>query len=215
MISVIIPTLWKVNFLNQINLLLDLNAVKEIIVINNDKTVTPEWFSSLNNDKIVEVKVNKNIFVNPAWNMGVRLAKYNNIFLNSDDVILDSYDFLQTIDDILMIEDCLIGCSKSCYEYKLSNDLVVVDENGDRPFGYGCMMFFKKDTFKPIPEEFKVWYGDEFLYQRYKNKRKAKSITNINMSKTGLGATTPFVLDICKKDDEIGFQNYLSSYLKD
>lgn len=213
MFSVIIPTLWKVNFFDQINFLLNLDVVKEIIVINNDRTATPEWFSSLNNDKIIEVKVNKNIFVNPAWNMGVRLAKYDNIFLNSDDVTLDSYDFLNIVDTVLAHEDCLIGCSNSCYNYKLANDLVITDENGDRPFGYGCMMFFRKNTFKPIPEEFKVWYGDEFLYQRYKNKRKTKSLSNINMSKTGLGATTPFVVDVCKNDDQVGFQQYLPGYL--
>lgn len=206
--------MWKINFKDQLQLLTKLSLVKEILIINNDKNTTPDWFLTLNDDKLIEVRPQSNIFVNPAWNLGVRLAKCDHIFLNSDDVIVNSYDFISHIYEKISNEDCLIGCSESCYTYTLPDNPLIIDEVGNRPYGYGCMFFFPKKSFKPLPEQFKIWYGDDFLFQIFKSKNKAKSISQINMSQTKTGATTIHVLPVCRQDETMGYNSTLIEYLK-
>lgn len=84
MYSVIIPTLLKSELIWK--LLDDLNncpAVGEILVIDN----SGRFKSDL--EKVKRVEVPENIFVNPAWNLGVSLAQFENICLCNDDVNFD------------------------------------------------------------------------------------------------------------------------------
>ena len=70
--TVIIPTLWKSDRTKQ--LLSDLNAceyVDEIIVINNQLTDVLD----AKVEKVRHISFGKNIYVNPAWNKGIELAK--------------------------------------------------------------------------------------------------------------------------------------------
>ena len=71
--SIIIPTLWKSNRIGK--LLFDLikcEFVDEIILIDNAGKFF-EHFEAL--DKVKLVQMGENIYVNPAWNLGIKLAK--------------------------------------------------------------------------------------------------------------------------------------------
>ena len=56
MISVVLPTLWRVEFKEQFELLHNNDAVSEFILINNDTTQTPDWVNSKKYKKLIEVK---------------------------------------------------------------------------------------------------------------------------------------------------------------
>ena len=73
MISVIIPTMFKVDRLFEtITELSNCIEVGEIILINNTNNNV-----SINIPKVRYIYEGKNTYVNPAWNKGVSLAKFN------------------------------------------------------------------------------------------------------------------------------------------
>jgi hypothetical protein len=163
MFSIIIPTIWKNNRI--IKLLEELNtnkSVGEIIIINNNKENTPNI--GLNSDKLKIITPDKNIYVNPSWNLGVKKAKYDNIALCNDDITFNTkiFSYLKPKDD------SLIGLDDSCY--KLIEDqkyqLII---NKKLNYGFGCLLIFNKNSYKPIPEFLKIWYGDNYLHKNTKN----------------------------------------------
>jgi glycosyltransferase involved in cell wall biosynthesis len=82
--SVIIPTLWKSNRIHQ--LLKDLISsefVDEIILIDNAGKYF-EYYEALDKVKLIQVK--ENIYVSPAWNLGVEIAKNEHIAICNDDI---------------------------------------------------------------------------------------------------------------------------------
>ena len=70
--SIIIPTLWKSNRTDK--LLKDLEEceyVDEIIVIDNSSIYETDRTIG----KIRMISKGENIYVNPAWNLGIKIAK--------------------------------------------------------------------------------------------------------------------------------------------
>ena len=224
MISVVLPTLWKIEFNEQLNRLHQSNVVGEILLINNDRANTPSWYDSEKYPKIVEIIPHRNIFVNPAWNMGVRMAKYENIMLQSDDVVSVNYDFLTDIDNQLQSNDCLIGVGKSCYDVTLvlnrTNDNIKFHDisNTARDIGFGCMMFFRKNSYKHIPDEYLVWRGDDLLIDLFNHRNKqVLTIVNQPLAGTKFG-TTVDLPEFSWKEEKEGsvdkYNTYLTEYLK-
>lgn len=223
MISVVLPTLWKVKFDDQLNKLHESESVGEIILINNDRANTPSWYNSEKYSKLVEIIPHRNIFVNPAWNMGVRMAKYENIMLQSDDVVSINYNFLTDIDNELQSNDCLIGVGKSCYAVSVLNEtehnIKFHDiSNTVRDMGFGCMMFFKKNSYKPIPEEYLIWRGDDLLIDLFKHKnKKIQTIINLPLAGTKFSLTADlpeFSWKQAKEGSVDKYNNCLAEYLK-
>ena len=82
MISVIMPTMWQGNrAIETLKALSKYQSVGEIILIDNSET-PPD----LKIDKLVHIKEYKNTYVNPAWNKGYRLAKFDKLLFVNDDV---------------------------------------------------------------------------------------------------------------------------------
>ena len=82
--SIIIPTLWKSNRIHK--LLRDLikcQFVDEIILIDNAGKFF-EYYEAL--DKVKLVQAGENIYVNPAWNLGIKIAKNNCVAILNDDI---------------------------------------------------------------------------------------------------------------------------------
>lgn len=223
MISVVLPTLWKIKFDEQLNRLHESSVVGEILLINNDRANTPSWYNSEKYPKIVEIIPHRNIFVNPAWNMGVRMAKYENIMLQSDDVVSANYTFLADIDNELRSNDCLIGTGNSCYDRSFesantSDNIKFHDiSNTVRDIGFGCMMFFRKNSYKHIPDEYLIWRGDDFLIDLFKHKnKKVQTIVNLSLAGTGF-ATTVDLPEFSWKESKEGpidkYNTFLAEYL--
>jgi hypothetical protein len=218
MISIVIPTLWRVDFKDQFELFHDNNVVNEVILINNDTTKTPDWVNSRKYKKLIEIKPHSNIFVNPAWNIGVKLASSNNIMLQNDDVICENYNFLNQIDMYLDNENCLIGVAKECYTNQNNSDMFLENiSNKNRDWGFGCMMFFRKAMYRDIPKEYRLWKGDDFLIDLYKHKKlNTYTINGLNMHGTKVSATIDDSEFNWKwnEADNLDYNSFLEKYLE-
>jgi hypothetical protein len=156
MFTVVIPTIWKPDtFEEQLNSLCCSEYVDEIILINNDKKITPN-FNILNHKKILHVTPPRNLVVNPSWNLGVNLSNNNNICLLNDDILFDLNVFKFMLDHK---EKTLCGLAMNNQEGDLR--LVLSDT---RIHGFGCMMFVRKDTYDRIPDNLIYLHGDDYLF---------------------------------------------------
>lgn len=137
--------------------------VDEIILIDNNFNKA----SNLNDyKKVVHIKNETNLYVNPSWNLGVKLSRNENVIISNDDLVI------KNIDDILShapVNDYdLIGL-----DYKninKGNGLVFRNSIINMEKGFGCFIITKKSKYVDIPEEIKIWYGDVFLFNSIKNK---------------------------------------------
>ena len=97
--SIVIPTLWKSNRIGKLLFsLIECEFVDEIILIDNAGKFF-ENFEALDKVKLVQVK--ENIYVNPAWNLGVKIAKNNCIAILNDDINFNPNIFEVITEDIL------------------------------------------------------------------------------------------------------------------
>lgn len=168
MISVVMPTMWRNN--KTIRLLDSLNSdpnISEIILIDNDvksKNVDLSKFS-----KVKYVPQAENIYVNPAWNLGVSLCKSEIICIANDDIYFNSNTVTQFVLDntqdlgsfglnMHTRNGSSIGnLSKKELRTRSEISSAIVGS------GFGMLMFVKKSNWKPIPEELKIWYGDNWI----------------------------------------------------
>jgi GT2 family glycosyltransferase len=170
--SVIIPTLWKSGRTRK--LLEDLNDseyVGEIIIIDNSRDNRIIYL-----DKVKVYNQLENIYVNPAWNLGVSLSKYENLLLCNDDINFDTKVLeylLSVIDDI-----GVIGQSSSNYVNFIKDKPNVIPFT-KRPHGWGCLICIKKNKWLDIPNELKIACGDDYLINNVKGG--AYSLTNVNI----------------------------------
>lgn len=186
MFSVIIPTMWRVSeFLNDLRSLNECELVGEIILINNDIKMTPDSFSIQNYSKLIEIKTPKNMYVNPAWNLGVRCAKYNKIAIKNDDTFFDYFKTLNAVEKELDTEDSVIGTylQHDNNIIRTTNEKdIVFNEIPKRDIGFGCCIFLNKQSYIPINEKILIWYGDDFITESYtKRGLKIKTINGINI----------------------------------
>ena len=162
--TVVIPTMWKsTHSRNLLEALDSCKSVGEIFIIDNNPALTPDYLKNLNKATLYSSGVNE--YVNPSWNMGVRQAKHELVALCNDDIVFNT-DILNTIN---ISDDTLIGLDTSCY--KLSEDAAEtwLQPTRTRCYGFGCLMLFKKKDYVVIPEQLKVWYGDDYLLANFKH----------------------------------------------
>jgi len=160
--SVIIPTLWKSNRTKQ--LLSDLNDceyVDEIIVINNQLTDVLD----VKVEKVRHISFGKNIYVNPAWNKGIELAKNECVALCNDDINFDTNIFSLITKEILN-KAGIIGMGEGNYGEHIDKStppFIQMWRPGINDWGWGCLIFLNKKDWEPIPNNIKIWYGDNFI----------------------------------------------------
>jgi GR25 family glycosyltransferase involved in LPS biosynthesis len=153
--SVIIPTMWRSDNLTQmISKYLSSEYVGEIIIIDNDPKLK---FELEENPKIIYYTANKNLFVNPSWNLGYSLSKYETILAN-DDIIIDDVDHI-----LRLISDCDFDIIGVKLEKKINRtEIVEIHEFPHQ--SYGSFMYIRNYTY--IPEQIKIWYGDNILFDK-------------------------------------------------
>jgi hypothetical protein len=160
--TLVIPTLWKSNrLLGMIEHYLQSEFVGEIILIDNSKGYF-NHFSEVPH-KITLIQPDENIYVNPAWNLGIGISKFENICLLNDDITFDVKIF-----ELLSNEDTLIngiiGISQNSYELIENTNLKLHQwQHGMNDWGWGCLIFLKKYMWVDIPNDIKIWYGDNFI----------------------------------------------------
>lgn len=156
--SVIIPTLWKSNRIHQLlGDLISSEFVDEIILIDNaDKYF--EYYEALDKVKLIQVK--ENMYVSPAWNLGVEIAKNEHIAICNDDINFNPNLFALFLHNDI---EGIVGQSSNNYNNSYDEIPGLAKLEGTRPWGWGSLILTQKKYWIPIPEELKVWYNDDFM----------------------------------------------------
>lgn len=205
--SVIIPTLWKSNRIGK--LLFDLikcEFVDEIVLIDNGGKFF-EYFEAL--DKVKLVQVDENIYVNPAWNLGVKIASNNSIALVNDDINFNPNIFGVITEDVLS-EYGIIGQSQFNYKGNNSDEPVLEKWTGaTRDWGWGCLIMFDKNNWVDIPDNIKIWYGDDYIFKC--NPATKSTMKNFNIETEMSTTSDEPIWDDRKKEDYNNFINHINN----
>tara|TARA_Y100000385_G_C12994139_1_gene594175 strand:+ start:238 stop:984 length:747 start_codon:yes stop_codon:yes gene_type:complete len=192
--SVIIPTLWKSPRIY--NLLENLDKtphVGEIILIDNAPDHT-RYLPKLKKLKILSQRVN--IFVNPAWNLGVSEASFPHIALCNDDIEFDTKLF--SYFDVLKIEQTVFGCCAENFSPQSPSQTELRIEKGHNIYaGWGCLLFFNRYDFTPIPNKLKIYCGDDWIVHTFKNVKSFHWKIETEMSTS---SNIPSLNEIAEKD---------------
>lgn len=204
MFSVVIPTMWSIpHYTNAlITNYVKSELISEIIIIDNNHSEY-KHADIYNHEKVKIQIMDKNIFVNPAWNLGVEMSENNNVIISNDDIVIKPDEMLN-----FLIKnntwDC-IGIDTSSYtetniEFKLNklhrsnkyNDLLSV------PYGFGCLMVIKKHNWIDIPNDIKIYFGDNWIVNMYMNvfTIKTKDKLKTKMSSTSSNPIFKSIKDI-------------------
>ena len=170
-LSVVIPTLQKNTdlLINLLKILEQDNAVDEIILIDNSRKGL-----SYTNNKLKIIIPEKNLFVNPSWNYGTKFAKNNIVALLNDDIMIAP----KFCSNVINKMDYKMGCVGACAECLLETENIVynVEDSIDMKltpidlitYHWGVAIFYYKSSFRQIPDEIKIFRGDDWLF--YENK---------------------------------------------
>jgi len=201
--SVIIPTMWRSNKTSK--LLKDLyesKYVHEIIIIDNDvvaKNVDLDQYS----DKIRYYPQTENIYVNPAWNLGVSLANNDLLCICNDDINFDVNDYIQFI--LPHISELGIFGANIRPFFKVTKNLLNKINNikiinaALSTQGFGMLMFMNKKNWINIPSSLKIWFGDDWLTRNHENIYSVNLVKTIDADKHTT-ASSPELKEILKLD---------------
>jgi hypothetical protein len=161
MFSVIIPTMWKSDWIYQsISQLEEHEEVGEIILIDNSSEV-----KELNGDKIKHIREGVNTYVNPSWNKGVSLSQYDNICIANDDLAFNP-NLLHFVKP--HIHKGIIGQNVSNYDKWVTDFNPQIEQMVGRDWGWGCLFFIHKSNWVDIPNDLLIACGDDYLLKNVK-----------------------------------------------
>jgi hypothetical protein len=205
-------------FTNILESLLQVDSVDEVIIINNDVSRTPDS-DSLKHSKIRMHNSASNLYVNPSWNLGAKLAKNSRLCFFSDDIDVDLRVF-DKVKDFMNTEIGMIGILSPYFEepsYKkflTDGSIDIVDaaepdaEKRPPPIGIGNLFFLNKKDWKPIPEELKIFHGEIIQWNRLGAVKRNYIITNCRIETPGhvtwqaLANEIPFEFNKIQKSDQ-------------
>ena len=215
-LTVVIPTLLKdESLLNElIDSLVSDDSVQEILIINNNSE--KEFYYE--NHKVRIISKGQNLFVNPSWNLGVKEAKNDYIALINDDIKIPNNlcsSILNLFDDNVGIvgadKDYVIDTRNKNNEIIIDistvnlqlSDSIVLKPIKYRPHNFGIIMFFKKDVYKEIPEDIKIFYGDDWIIHFAEKMGKTNYVfSNQTIYHLGSLSSRKFA-DLAKKENRI------------
>lgn len=178
MITFITPTLWKSD-----KILDNINSFKEANIPNSEFIVIDNTNSSFSDPQIKVFKQEKNIFVNPAWNLGFEYASNEILCILNDDISFNFKNLYHNLSKINDLDFGVIGFDANANfydEHNYDNDDYIFEEAPCRSLGFGCMMIIKKPNYIVIDERLEIFWGDDLQYWWNKDyhKRKIYNITN-------------------------------------
>lgn len=193
--SVVVPTMWRACdvMMPMLQKLCDHPHVDEIIIINNDEPHTPTD-AVLENTKIKLFGFGKNIYVNPAWNFGVSVAKNDKICILNDDMWFDLQLF-EKVSPYVVPENGVTGlCTSTVIPTRDTDDniiniqnytdgsITILETSNEHAWaGFGTLMFVHKSNWENIPDGMNVFSGDNFIFHNLLLMKQKKNfmITNI------------------------------------
>ena len=169
-VSAIIPTLWRAKEFTDhlVNVLVEDKSVGEIIIIDN---APADFF--YDNEKVVMLRQEENIYVNPSWNLGVEESDYDKFIILNDDIIIP-YNFVSQLEKWLTEDRGIIGIYKpsvikvvDCSNENITflDREIALKSIVMRDWGFGIVMAGHKKSYHKIPENIRIWYGDDYLVQ--------------------------------------------------
>lgn len=187
MYTVVIPTLWipdSTKFKGLIEESVENSLVSKVIIIDNDPKVDESLkvFILGNNPKIVHLRMKKNNYVNPAWNLGVSNSETPYVILLNDDFFTD-----KGISSLIKVhfshpsrEVGIYGINEQCYSNyhgkesieemeDFSDEVTIVD--GGFSLGWGCCIILPTKKYRKIPNNLKIWFGVNFLLCSWKSRK--------------------------------------------
>jgi len=174
MFSFIIPTMYRSNKINDLLKILEFEPlVKEVIIIENapqNSGYLEELIDYSFYKKVKLLTQNENIFVNPAWNLGAQHASGEYLAICNDDInfkpiiLKDILHYYSTYDEI-----GFIGMHNSQYENDKKPILFGIKQTESLNSGWGSLIFTKKENYIPIPDDLKIYFGDNYFvdYSKY------------------------------------------------
>jgi len=170
MLSIIIPTMQKNNVI--LNLLLDelvcCDCIDEIVLIDNSCNGY-----NYNSEKIKLIIPENNLYVNSSWNLGVKVSKNEYIGILNDDIIFPKnffeqvFEFLKNNQNIGIIGlDTIVKTPESKFNSYPENSNVYFSQTDIRENCFGSAMFMKKENYFNIPENLRIWFGDDYLFEK-------------------------------------------------
>lgn len=171
--SIVIPTMFKcIDITNQLlaNLYED-PFVSEVILIDNTEDYD-DAVRILSNDKLKIKSQNKNIYVNPAWNLGVSISKEDYVAIINDDVTIPEQIFTgisqAAIENVGVIGAFHPTIQQVEIPSRFQIDQINLIPVKERMWGYGIFMVMHKNAYKKIPEDMLIWCGDDYLFHQNK-----------------------------------------------
>lgn len=188
------PTMWKSSYTETLlDKLSKHKLVSEILVIDNDPSARPKMKRL---KKLRYVHEGKNIFVNPAWNLGVRESKRDNLIIVNDDVIIPNSLINKMSEELDKYK--VVGL----HPESMNSKRTFYDTIHSGPHigtGWGFCMFIKKEVWEDIPDGLKVWFGDNWICKDHKS-YSVKSNVEGEVSAT---VNSDGISDVIKKDFEV------------
>lgn len=205
--SVIIPTLWKSDRTNKlISDLRECMYVDEIIVIDNAAPIGMNLFVE---PKMRLISEGENIYVNPAWNLGIEIAKNDLVALVNDDINFDTNVF-GVIDEKILDTFGIVGMGEENYKEQMDETkgpYLDIWKPGINDWGWGCFIMLNKKDWIDIPDNIKIWYGDNFI--KDVNPAPKSCLRNFKVETEMSTTSDGDEWNDRKKEDHINFINYL------
>lgn len=216
MISIIMPTLWKGEYYKRmLPIFNEHKLIDEILIIDNDTNSTDQEIIKLS--KVRHIPQKENIYVNPAWNLGVAEAKQEVICLYSDDVLFD-IQCLEMIYEKCTPENGMVGFSLETISEK-SDDLeylasclapwevMQVTPCTFMHYRFGISLFMHRNSYYKIPEYYKIYYGDTHLFdQNVMNGKQHHKVDGCAVA-TKMKSTTKLFNEVVENDKRIFQEN--------
>ncbi|MCL6423254.1 glycosyltransferase [Brachybacterium sp. JHP9] len=182
--TVIIPTLQRSSDLRAIVEQCAAHPdVDEVTVVNN-----AEEPLEFDHRAVRVLQPGRNIFVNPAWNLGVRESRGALLAIINDDVRFRDEALSHAAALLRRKRYGIIGPDRTCFSIddqargigsRIYSDPYVVT--------YGTFMCLRRENYVPIPEELTIWGGDNWLLT---HQRKANGVLIRTPFRTDMGTTS-------------------------
>ncbi len=200
--SVVIPTIWRSP--RTVPLLEELDRsplVGQIILVDNQAKDRPP-VPPLSTLTILQPP--RNVYVNPAWNLGVRIASRPLLCISNDDVTFD-------VDELLGFVWAnrarlgSFGVHPSSFDTPLHERPPSLERGMHIRQRWACVLFMKTRDYPPIPEDLRIWYGDNWVAARA---RPAYSIRTSVATEPSTSVTAPQFKRVLERDKVMWRKKY-------
>ncbi len=208
--SIIIPTLNKrPDITSKLIETIHYNAhVGEIIVVDN----TEDGSANYPGNKVIHLPQYKNIYVNPAWNLGVSKSKYDYIAIVNDDIMLPG-GFFNAMTQVPLEELGVIGASQNHIIQTEDPNMSMITgftirESSIRNWGFGIFMAMWKPNYIFAPEDMKIWCHDDILFHMNAKSGKRNGVVEAPIQ-TKMSTTSDLPeFDDIKRNDLLLYEEY-------